>query len=258
MTVAETEAAPVRAPVWRSALRYWVLAAVLLGVLVWWGARTPFTGYGGVDPGTYPGSSVFGGWLRFDGNWYVLIAWRGYWFEGVDVQGPVAFFPAYPSVLWALHTVTRVRVELLGTIVTLICGAGALVAVYRWLADRLDDRVARTAFITLLVYPYAFFLFGAVYGDALFLLAAVGAFLLLERDHAVLAGLAGAVATATRPVGIALVLGLVAVALWRRHAVERTDGHRLPRLVWNRLRPADAGVLLSAAGLVGYMTYLWV
>ncbi len=258
MTDVVTEAAPVRAPVWRTALRYWLVAAVVLGLLVWWGARMPFTGYGGADPTTYPGSSLFGGWLRFDGNWYVLIASRGYWFEGVDAQGPVAFFPAYPSVLWALHSITRVRVELLGTIVTLACGAGAVVAVYRWLADRLDDHTARIAFVTLLVYPYAFYLFGAVYGDALFLVAAVGAFLLLERDHTVLAGLAGAVATATRPVGLALVLGLVAVALWRRRAVERTDGHRLPRIVWHRLRPADAGVLISAAGLGGYMTYLWV
>jgi len=258
VTVAANEGAPVRVPVRRAALVHWAAVAVVLGALVWWGAQFPFAGYGGVDPATYPGSSLFGGWLRFDGNWYVLIASRGYWFEGVDVQGPVAFFPAYPSLLWALHSVTGVSIELSGTIVTLACGAGALVAVYRWLADRLDGRTARIAFVTLLVYPYAFYLFGAVYGDALFLLAAVGAFLLLERDHTVLAGLAGAVATATRPVGVALVLGLIAVALWRRHAVERVDGRRRPRLVWHRVRPADAGVLLSLAGVVGYMVYLWV
>ena len=247
-----------RESVWRTTLGYWVVAVVVVGVLVWWGARVPFDGYGGVDPATYPGSSLFGGWLRFDGNWYVLIASRGYWFEGVDVQGPVAFFPAYPTLLWALHAVTGVSVKLLGTIVTVVCGAGALVFVHRWFADRLDDRVARIALVTMLVYPYAFYLFGAVYGDALFLLAAVGAFLLLERDHTVLAGLAGAVATATRPVGVALVVGLVAVALWRRHAVERAEGHRVPRVVWNRLRLADGGVLLSLAGLLGYVVYLGV
>ena len=236
----------------------WAVALVALGVLVWLGARGPVAGFGGVDAATYPGSSVFGGWLRFDGNWYALIATRGYWFDGVDVQGPVAFFPAYPSLLWTLHAVTGTSVKLLGTFVTIACGAGALVAVLRWLADRSSDRVARIAFVTLLVYPYVFYLFGAVYGDALFLLTAVGAFLLLERDHAVLAGLAGAVATATRPVGIALVVGLVAVALMRRHAVERATGQRLPRLRWRRLRPGDAGVLLSLGGLVGYMTYLGV
>lgn len=247
-----------RPPVWRTALSWWALAFVAIGTIVWLGARGPFAGYGGVDPASYPGSSIVGGWFRFDGNWYALIATRGYWLDSIDVQGPVAYFPAYPSILWALHALTGVSVKLLGTLVTIACGAGALVAIFRWMNDRLTDRVARVAFITLLVYPYVFYLFGAVYGDALFLLAAVGAFLLLERDHAVLAGLAGAVATATRPVGIALVIGLVAVALWRRHAVERRAGQRVPRLMWRRLRPGDAGVLLSAGGLLGYMTYLGV
>ena len=255
--VAEDERTPPR-PVWRTALLGWAIAFVALFVLVRWGGRGPFAGYGGVDPAGYPGSSLFGGWFRFDGNWYALIASRGYWLDSVDVQGPVAYFPAYPAVLWAVHAITGVSVKLLASIVTIVCGAGALVAIFRWLNDRLEDRVAKVAFVTLLVYPYVFYLFGAAYGDALFLLAAVVAFLLLERDHPVLAGLAGALATATRPVGIALIVGLVAVALWRRHAVERRDGHRLPRLEWRRLRPADAGVLLSVGGLVGYMTYLGV
>lgn len=258
MTVAAAEESVRPSTVWRSALFGWAVAFVAIGAMVWLGARGPFAGYGGVDDASYTGSSVFGGYLRFDGNWYVLIATRGYWFDGVDVQGPVAFFPAYPAMLWALHALTGMSVKLLGSLVTIACGAAALVAIARWFADRLEDRVARIAFVTLLVYPYAFYLFGAVYADALFLLAAVGAFLLLERDHPVLAGLAGALATATRPVGIALVIGLVAVTLWRRHAVERPAGRRLPRVEWRRLRPADAGVLLSAAGLLGYIVYLGV
>jgi hypothetical protein len=149
-------------------------------------------------------------------------------------------------------------VKLLGSLVTIACGLGALLAIFKWFRDHVTDRVARVALVTLLVYPYVFYLFGAVYGDALFLFAAVGAFLLLERDHTILAGLAGAVATATRPVGIALIIGLVAVALWRRHVIEAGESRWRPRVVWRRLRPADAGVLLSLGGLVGYMTYLGI
>jgi hypothetical protein len=170
----------------------------------------------------------------------------------------VAFFPAYPGVLWGLHSVTTISVKLLGSLVTIACGLGALLAIFKWFRDHVTDRVARVALVTLLVYPYVFYLFGAVYGDALFLLAAAGAFLLLERDHTILAGLAGAVATATRPVGIALIIGLVAVALWRRHVIEAGESRWRPRVMWRRLRPADAGVLLSLGGLVGYMTYLGI
>ena len=75
----------------------------------------------------------------------------------------------------------------------------------------------------------------------------VGAFVLLERDQPVLAGLAGAVATATRPVGLAVVVGLVVLAVARRGG---------PRQ-WRSLRPRDAGVLLSVGGLVVWCVYQW-
>jgi hypothetical protein len=84
-----------------------------------------------------------------------------------------------------------------------------------------------------------------VYSDALFLAAVLGAFLLAEADHPFLAGLCGAVATATRPVGIAVVVGLVVLELTRR----RDPGSRQRRRV-------DL-VLVSAGGLVAWCTYLW-
>ena len=243
---------------WVDAFAMWAFVFVALFLAVWIGARGPFATYGGVDQAPYPGSGLFSGWFRFDGNWYAQISTSGYWFAGADTQSAVAFFPAYPSVLWGLHSVTTVSVKLLGSLVTIACGLGALLAIFKWFRDHVTDRVARVALVTLLVYPYVFYLFGAVYGDALFLLAAVGAFLLLERDHTILAGLAGAVATATRPVGIALIIGLLAVALWRRHVIEAGESRWRPRVLWRRLRPADAGVLLSLGGLVGYMTYLGI
>lgn len=243
---------------WVDALALWLMVFLALFASVWLGSRGPFATYGGVDPSPYAGSGLFGGWFRFDGNWYAQIASSGYWFAGPKEQSAVAFFPAYPGVLWGLHSVTSVSVKLLGSLVTIVCGLGAVLAIFKWFRTHATSRIARIALVTLLVYPYAFYLFGAVYGDALFILAAVGAFLLLERDHPILAGLLGAVATATRPVGIALIIGLVAVALWRRHAIEAGESRWRPRVVWRRLRPADAGVLLSLGGLIGYMTYLGI
>lgn len=243
---------------WVDALVAWGAVFAALFLAVWLGARGPFANYGGVDPTPYTGSGLFGGWFRFDGNWYAQIATSGYWFGGPNQQSAVAFFPAYPGVLWGLHAVTTVSVKLLGSLVTIACGLGAVLAIFKWFREHGTNRIARIALVTLLVYPYVLYLFGAVYGDALFLLAAVGAFLLLERNHPVLAGLAGAVATATRPVGIALIVGLVAVALWRRHVIEAGESRWRPRIMLHRLRPADAGVLLSLGGLLGYMTYLGI
>ena len=153
-----------------------VMWAVALFVAVWIGARGPFATYGGVDEAPYPGSGLFSGWFRFDGNWYAQISTSGYWFAGADRQSAVAFFPAYPGVLWGLHSVTSVSVKLLGSLVTIACGLGAFLAIFKWFRDHVTDRVARVALVTLLVYPYVFYLFGAVYGDALFLLAVAAAF----------------------------------------------------------------------------------
>ncbi len=244
------------ATTWVDAVAPFAVAVVAVGVAVWLGARGPIVAPETHDLAAYPGSGLFGGWFRFDGRWYEIIATQGYSFNGSDAQSPVAFFPAYPLLLWVVHAATGISVKLLGTLVTMACGLGVVVLFHRWACGRVDAATARVAVITLVVYPYAYYLMGAVYADALFLLAAIGAFVLLERDHAVLAGLAGLVATATRPVGIAVVVGLVAVTLWRRAVVERREGGLA--LHWDRLRPGDAGVLLSVGGLLGWMTYLWV
>lgn len=245
-------------PIQAQALILFFLIGSLVFAAVWFGARGPISLAGNQDLSSYPGSSIFGGWFRYDGRWYDLIVTNGYWFNGPTVQSSVAYFPGYPMVLWILHFATGISVKLLGSVVTIACGVGVAVLFVSWGRLRATDRVVRIALITMLLYPYAFYLMGAVYGDALFLVAALGAFVLLERDHAVLAGLAGAVATATRPVGIALIVGLVAITLWRRHVIESGDGRLRMRIKWRRLRWSDSGVLLSFGGLLGYMTFLGI
>lgn len=259
MAITAPAVAPRRAsvrPGWVEALVAFAVVAAAVTFAVWLGARGPVSSPGTHDLTPYPGSGLFGGWFRYDGRWYDIIATQGYSFAGPTTQSSAAFFPAYPTVLWALHAVTGLSVKLLGTLVTIACGLGAVVVFRRWSDDRVDPVVARVAMVTLLLYPYAFYLMGALYADALFLLAALSAFLLLERGHPVLAGLAGAVATAARPVGLAVVVGLIAVTLWRRGTIARREG-RL-RLDLRTLRPSDGGVLLSVAGILGWMTYLGV
>jgi hypothetical protein len=105
----------------------------------------------------------------------------------------------------------------------------------------------------LLLYPFAFYLFGVVYSDALFLVAALGAFLLLERDRPLLAGLFGAVATAARPVGVAVAIGLALRVLELRGVLRWPLRPSLSLL--SRLRPRDAGVLVSGLGFVAFALY---
>lgn len=216
-------------------------------------------------------------YARYDTGWYISIADRGYFYAGVDQQSSVAFFPAYPAALRIVEAVVGSYV-IAGVLVTLTCGLGVSALFYRWVEAFLGARVARLALVLLLCYPFAFYLFGVVYSDALFLVAVLGAFVLLERDRPLLAGFVGAVATAARPVGVALCVGLVLrlleirgvlpgsrAAAFVRGQVSSTSSS-LVRL-WPRrvdlsalksLRVRDGGVVLSVLGLVAFMALLWV
>ena len=278
---ASTDAPPSGAPTGRELLRFPVglfagCAAVLYALVAAarWLPRNP--AYVAVDgpgqstpnPATFRGAGLLEGWYRFDGNWYRLVVEEGYRYFGPDNQASVAFFPAYPTLMAAVSWVVGDPV-FAGIVVTFCCGLGVAVLFYRFCVEKLGVEVARTALPVLLLYPYAWYLYGAVYADALFVLCVLGAFLLVEHDHPVWAGLVGAVATAGRPVGAAVLLGLVAVLLERRGvlrlgfldrarrnppAAARADG---PVVDLRRLRPADVGVLLAIGGLALWCLYLW-
>jgi len=191
----------------------------------------------------FPGSWLLEGWLRWDGNWYRGIVDHGYQFQNVDSQANVAYFPGYPLAMWPFAQVMGSALS--GILVTFLSGLAAVVGFQRWARARLDPFTTRVAVGLLLLYPFAWYLYGAVYADALFLALAVAAFLLLEAGHPVLAGVVGALAGATRPVGIAVAVGLVLVG------IERRGGFRKLRA----LRPGDFGVLLSFGGLAAWSAY---
>ena len=185
----------------------------------------------GVKPADYSGPSVLEGWVRFDAGWYRSIAEDGYYFRGDREQSSVAFFPVYPLVMRAFHSVFGGDTAAWGIFITLLSGLTVAVLFYRWCVARLGEVGARYALAMLLLWPYGWYLFGAVYADALFIALVIAAFSLLEKDRIVLATVLGAIATATRPVGLAVVVGLFAREL------ERQGVFSLPRL--DRVRVAQ-------------------
>ena len=162
--------------------------------------------YSGPGP-LYTGPGWLSGWAQWDSGWYQFIADHGYTYTPGQ-QGPVAFFPAYPLLMRAVAVAVG-NVFVAGILVTVASGVGATVLFWKWVSDRLSPPAAWTSLLLFVLFPYAFFLFGAVYADALFVVAVLGAFTLLERDRPWLAGAVGAVATAARPIGAVLVIALV-------------------------------------------------
>ncbi|MGH9279707.1 MAG: hypothetical protein ACRD12_16620 [Acidimicrobiales bacterium] len=198
-------------------------------------------------------------WLQafawWDGAWYAGIAREGYSFSlGARHQLPVVFFPAYPLLVRAL---TRVGGNTVvdGFLLSLACGMGAAAVFFQWCRDHLSPRAARLALGCLLVYPGAFYLFGTLYADAMYLLFALAAFVLLERDRPLAAGLAAALAAATRPTGLVLIAGLWLLAIERRGGLGVPGRRRFDLSV---LRRRDAGLLLAPTGVAAYALFLGV
>lgn len=179
--------------------------------------------------------------VRWDAGWYGEIAQNGYHYKPGE-QSAVAFFPLYPLLIRALMFLGINR-WVAGITVSMVCAMAGLYLFSRW-AKQLAPQVWQSAFWLLALYPFAEYLYGVVYSDALFLLCAVSAFLALEKNRPILSAIFGALACACRPVAPAVVLGLLVRSL------------ELRRRKGERLRLIDFVPALAGLGLLAFMTYL--
>jgi hypothetical protein len=251
-------------------------------------AHLPAPYHQGVKQSDYTGPDVLEGWVRFDAGWYSDIVKHGYFFREDKEQSSVAFFPGYPLSIRAVHNVFGGDVAVAGIAITFLSGLLITLLFYRWCVPRVGPRAALYSLAALLLWPYAWYLFGAVYADALFIALVIGAFTLLEMDHVVAATVVGALATATRPVGMAVAVGLLVRQLERRGVISwprldaplRSALRRTPapepvpadhagasgnpptakppwlRIDRRRFRVVDLFCVFSLAGLVAYVAYL--
>ena len=160
--------------------------------------------YRGVAPATSP---ILGAWQRFDANWYLAIAGRGYAADGSTVYLPL--FPFLIRVVSALVGDPLFAALLVSNLALI----GALVMHYRLSEKLFDAGTARRTVAYLLVFPTGFFLLGA-YTESLFLFLALGSFVFALRERWFLAALFGALAALTRLQGV-LLLAPLAYLWWR-------------------------------------------
>jgi hypothetical protein len=229
-----------------------VPAGLLYSLAVYAITRIPFLVAIGLFLRDRPGSSIETIALKWDGYWYTHIARDGYSTSlrsPVDLVGPAhhtlsdwAFFPGYPLLVRAVAWATRLPLVPASIVVAAVLGALAVWAVYA-LGDVLGGvRVARGTALLFAAWPGAAVL-DLPYTEGLFLAAAGAGLACLMRRQWVLAGLLGAVASATRPNGLAFV---AAAAVAAAVAVVREREWRA------LLAPA-----LSAAGIAAYVVYGW-
>jgi hypothetical protein len=183
-------------------------------------------------------------WSHWDGEHYVMLALGGYLNPPDDVSP--AFFPLYPLLMRSLAElfggpISKEVLSVWGPLLSLLLLPFALFFVYQIAREGWGERVARGAVLALAFFPTTFFL-NAAYTESLFLALSAGAVwaVRVRRDLLLACVLAG-LASATRNVGVFLVVPLAYE--W----IKNIDQYR-----WR-----GAYLALIPSGLFAYMGYLW-
>jgi hypothetical protein len=221
---------------WRFVLATWLASRLLFivaGTLGHYLLSHTATGYP-ADPG-----GVLSYWATWDGGWYSKIATVGYF--GFMWPSSTNFFPFFPLLLRG-PVLLGAGAAITGVVISLAASLLALYFLYELARDYFDRDVARAATLALAFFPTAFYL-NAVYTEALFLALALGS-LWAARLHGnfVLAASLGCLASATRNVGVFLLLPL-AHEWFRRRREAGPSGL--------------AALALVPVGLLTYMFWLW-
>jgi len=213
----------------------------------------------GMQPGNLvwhrPASPALEIWARWDAEWYLLIADKGY-DVGDELAGlgltyertaAAGFLPLYPLLIRILTPVFGGLAA--GVLISNFCLFLSLVLLDRLVRLEVGGEAGELAGIfacaALLLHPSSLFL-SAVYAESLFLVLSIGAFLGARMGRFAFAGILGGLATLTRPFGVLLLFPLVwEWWVWRDAADDAGTRHRRTM--------SGLWILLVPAALVGFM-----
>jgi hypothetical protein len=197
---------------------------------------------------------------NWDGMWYRSIAnlggvHGGYPTNVLHAQSNLGFFPLYPLVVWVVSQPVRwlsghgpiYAVTLAGVIVSTVGGLVATLLVQRLASGWWGEQTGRRAVAVFCLFPGSV-VFSMVYAEGLMIPLAAGCVLALQRKRWLLAGALAAVATATEPEAIVLIVVCAVSA-----------GLELHRRGW-RAREARRSLiapLLSPLGLIAVGAFFW-
>ncbi len=193
-------------------------------------------------------------WARWDSEWYLLIAERGYDVGDALVDLPIAydaadatgFFPLYPFAIRCLAPITgNIGAGILISNLTLLVSLLLILGLARDLwGPGFGTQAGEAAAAALLLFPATVF-HSAVYAESVFLMLSLAAVRCAHRDRFVWSGLWAMLAALTRPFGVLLSIP-IAIEWWQSR-------HR-SRWGWLTIAAIAAGIglyMLFCYGLFG-------
>jgi len=189
-----------------------VVVWLLSRLLIWAGMlliapNIPITDDSVFEHGTW---SIFDAW---DSVHYRAIATSGYEFYPDGQQYNLAFFPMFPLTIWVLMKL-GLPFEIAGLLINNLSFLGAVYLLYFWVKKHCSLRIAQWTIIVICCCPMSMFT-GVIYTEGLYLLFSIGCLRAFDEEKYSLTAFWGAMATATRPTGMALIPALLLTA-WRQ------------------------------------------
>jgi hypothetical protein len=130
-----------------------------------------------------------------------------------------------------------------GLVISVVCFVGAGLVLHQWVGIDYDSHIALWSVVWLCVFPVSFF-FVSLYAEALFLFASIAAIYFARRGQFVAAGLAIALAGATRPPAFLLAIPYI-LEFWSQHDYG-----------WSRWAKFGLGALIAPLGALAYLLFL--
>lgn len=180
---------------------------------------------------------------KFDNNfWASLSNWDGGHYLGIAESGysekfQYAFFPLYPLVIKAVTQITKDYL-ISAILVSSVSAYFGMQLLFKLVSIYFDKKIAEKTIMAILFFPTSFF-FLTAYSEGLFFFLTVAFFYFLGKNNLIWATIMAALASATRLVGLAIVIGL-----W----FEIFTNQGINRKNWY--------VLFAPLGLVLYCIYL--
>jgi len=160
------------------------------------------------------GSQWYHRLLRWDSEWYKIIASEGYKYNGdPGLTQTVVFYPLYPTLCRLVSELLRIDVVDSMLVVANLAAAAAVLLLFKLVRERFGDRIALATVTMISFFPSSIFL-SAGYTEPLALLLVVSFFLAVSRERFVAAALLAGLAAATRSSGL-LLFPVLLWELWR-------------------------------------------
>jgi len=210
--------------------------AVVLALLAWYGLT--------------PAQAL----ARFDGQHYLQIAGSGYarkltfLADGKPARMNIAFFPLYPLLLAALHTVTRLPMEIAGLVLSLAASLATAVGL-GVLLEPLFGR--RTALWTVTIWAVGVdaIVQSMLYAQPLIAAFAVWGAIAMRKRKPLLGAVCAIGAGLSHSTGLGLIVVVMAgSALMIREAARKKQ--------WRATLAPAAAFVLAPMGLLGYIAFL--